>query len=52
METPLELPVGAGPTTPSMAVIEVLEKFLAVKTLAERLPMIKTRTPETKLAKS
>ena len=32
--------------------MEVLEKFLAATTLAERLPLIETQTPEAELAKS
>lgn len=32
--------------------MEVLEKFITAKTLAERLPMIETQTPEAELAKS
>ena len=40
------------PTTPGMVAMEVLDKFLAAKTLAERLPMIETQTPEAELAKS
>jgi hypothetical protein len=35
-----------------MAAMEVLEKFLAAKTLAERLPMMETQTPEAELANS
>ena len=46
------LPDGLEPTTPGMVAMEVLEKFLAAKTLAERLPMIETQTPEAELAKS
>ncbi|MGL4400371.1 MAG: hypothetical protein ACRCXD_10920 [Luteolibacter sp.] len=52
MEPPPELPEGVEPTTPGMEAMEVLEKFLAAKTLAERLPMIETQTPEAELAKS
>lgn len=32
--------------------MEVLEKFLTAKTLAERLPLIETQTPEAELVKS
>lgn len=35
-----------------MAAMEVLEKFLTAKTLAERLPHMETQTPEAELAKS
>lgn len=52
MEPPPALPDGIEPTTPGMAAMEVLEKFLAAKTLAERLPMIESQTPEAELAKS
>jgi hypothetical protein len=45
-------PGGIDTTTPSTEVMEVLEKFLAVKTLAERIPMIETQTPVAELAKS
>ncbi len=40
------------PKSPSEATREVLDQFLAAKTLAERLPLIETRTPEEELAKS
>ena len=50
---PLEsLPDGIEPKLPGEAAREVLEKFLAAKTLAERLPMMETQTPEAELAKS
>jgi hypothetical protein len=52
IEPPPTLPDGVEPTTPGMAAMEVLEKFLAAKTLAERLPMMETQTPEAELAKS
>lgn len=50
--TPIELPDGTEPITPGMAAMEVLEKFLAAKTLAERMPIIETQTPEAELATS
>jgi hypothetical protein len=52
MEPPLEAPGGIEPITPGMVAMEVLEKFLAAKTLAERLPLIETQTPEAELANS
>ena len=52
MDPSLEVPEGIEPTTPGMAAMEVLEKFLAAKTLAERLPMMETQTPEAELANS
>ncbi len=52
MQPPPDLPDGVEPTTPGMAAMEVLEKFLAAKTLAERLPLIESLTPEAELAKS
>lgn len=51
-EPPQTLPSELEPITPGMLAMEVLEKFLAAKTLAERLPMIETQTPEAELAKS
>ncbi len=51
-EPPPALPDGIEPTTPGMAAMEVLEKFLAAKTLAERLPWIESLTPEAELANS
>lgn len=51
-ETPPTLPAGLEPITPGAAALEVLEKFLAAKTLAERLPLIETQTPESELASS
>ena len=38
--------------TPSQAATKVLENFLAAQTLAERLPLVVTQTPETMLADS
>lgn len=52
MKPPPTLPDGIEPTTPGMAAMEVLEKFLGAKTLAERLPWIESQTPEAELAKS
>ena len=51
-EPPPTLPDGIDPITPGMAAMEVLEKFLAAKSLAERLPLMETQTPEAELAKS
>ncbi len=51
-EPPPTLPDGIEPTTPGMAAMEVLEKFLGAKTLAERMPLIESQTPEADLAKS
>ncbi len=45
-------PEGLGPKAPGMQALEVLEKFLTAKSLAERLPIIETKTPETELAAS
>jgi hypothetical protein len=52
VEPPPELPEGIEPKSPGIAALEVLEKFLAAKTLAERMPMMETQTPETELAVS
>jgi hypothetical protein len=49
---PPSLPDAVEPQTPSQAATEVLNKFLAAKTLQERLPLVETQTPETVLAKS
>ncbi len=51
-EPPQPLPGDLEPTTPGMVATELLEKFLAAKTLAERLPMIETQTPAAELANS
>lgn len=40
------------PKTPSEAARKVLDRFLAAETLAERLPLMESRTPEPELAKS
>jgi len=52
MAPPPEIPEGMEPVNPGKAAMEVLEKFLSAKTLAERLPLIETQTPEAELAKS
>lgn len=49
---PPPLPDGLAPKSPGMEALAVLEKFLAATSLAERLPMIETKTPETELATS
>ncbi len=46
------LPEGMEPEEPGKAADEVLEKFLAAKSLPERLAMIETKTPEAELVKS
>jgi hypothetical protein len=45
-------PEGAEPVMPGKAANEVLDKFLAAKTLAERLPWIETKTPLAELETS
>lgn len=52
LEPPPELPNGIEPQSPDEAAMEVLEKFLAAKTLAERLPLIESHTAEADLAKT
>lgn len=52
VEPPPELPEGIEPVTPSSQAREVLDKFLAAKTLAERLPFIETKTPQAELEAS
>lgn len=52
IQPPPAPPDGVEPITPGMAAMEVLEKFLAAKSLAERLPLMETQTPEAELAKS
>lgn len=47
-----KLPDGIDQKLPGVVAAEVLEKFLAAKSLAERLPMIETKTPESELAQS
>jgi hypothetical protein len=54
-QTPLGEPTGqqtAPILSPAMDALEVLERFLSAKTLAERLPLIETKTPEEELATS
>ena len=46
------LPVGLEAKTPSEVSKEVLDQFLAAKTLGERLPLMETQTPESELSKS
>jgi len=46
------LPDGLAPKSPGMEALAILEKFLAATSLAERLPMIETKTPEPELATS
>jgi hypothetical protein len=46
------LPEGIKEKSPAMEALAVLEKFLSAKSLAERLPMIETKTPEGELAAS
>ena len=47
-----DLPSGMEPKAPGMEALEVLEKFLAAKSLSERLSMIETSTPDAELASS
>jgi hypothetical protein len=49
-----ELPPNLDPqqTSPAMLATETLEKFLAAKSLAERMNLIESRTPEAELAES
>jgi hypothetical protein len=51
-EPPPKLPDGIEPKLPGVIAAEVLEKFLTAKSLAERLPMIETKTPEAELTQS
>ena len=46
------LPAGMEPKTPGEVSKEVLDQFLNAKSLAERLPLMETHTPESELAKS
>lgn len=46
------LPEGIEPETPGKSANDVLEKFLAAKSLPERLSLIETKTPEAELVKS
>jgi hypothetical protein len=50
IQPPPEYPGGIEPKAPGIAALEVLEKFLAAPTLAERRPMMETQTPESELA--
>ncbi len=52
VQPPPELPSGVEPVDAQKAAQEVLEKFLTVKSLTERLPLIETKTTEPELAKS
>lgn len=52
LEPPPALPDGMPAMAQGKAAIEVLEKFVAAKTLAERLPYMETQTPEAELAAS
>ncbi len=45
-------PATAASRAPALAAMEVVEKFLAARTLAERLPLMETRTPLAELAVS
>jgi hypothetical protein len=47
-----ELPAGIGAKSPGMAALEILEKFLTASSLAERLPIMETKTPEAELVTS
>ena len=49
---PPKLQDGVAPLDPTAASMNVLESFLKAKTLAERLPIMETQTPEEELAKS
>ncbi|MGL5019611.1 MAG: hypothetical protein ACRDBP_15865, partial [Luteolibacter sp.] len=48
----LELLDATYPKSPGVAATDVLEKFLAAKTLTERLTLIETQIPESELAKT
>jgi hypothetical protein len=52
LEPPPALPDGMPAMAQGKAAIEVLEKFFAAKSLAERLPYMETQTPEAELATS
>lgn len=52
IEPPPAPPEGLDTATPGVEAQEALEKFLTAKSLAERLPLIETRTPEAELANS
>ena len=46
------LPAGLEAKSPGQVAKEVLDQFLAAKTLAERLPLMEMHTPESELAKT
>lgn len=46
------LPAGLEAKSPGVVAKDVLDKFLAAKTLAERLPLMEASTPQPELAKS
>lgn len=46
------LPEGIAPETPGKSANDALEKFLAAKSLPERLSLIETKTPDAELTKS
>ena len=48
----LALPAGLEVKSPGQVAKEVLDQFLAAKTLAERLPLMEMHTPESELAKT
>lgn len=52
LDPSVELPAGIEPLIPGKAENDLLEKFLAAKSLKERLPMIETKTSLEELAKS
>jgi hypothetical protein len=52
IEPPPPLPEGMNAKSPGMDALAVLEKFIAAKSLAERNPIIETKTPEAELAAS
>lgn len=52
VEPPPPAPEQADPAAPGVEAMEVLEKFLAAKSLPERLPLIETRSSEAELANS
>lgn len=52
IQPPPDYPGGIEPKAPGIVALEVLEKFIAAKTLADRQPMMETQTPESELATS
>ncbi len=52
VEPPPKPPEGKEPVSRSSEARLILDRFLTAKTLAERLPLIETRTPESELEKS